>query len=138
MAVEDYYPERKRYNVRLHEKGNKFHTVPVHHVAEEYLDAYIEAAGIAEEKKSPLFRSFGKFGRGLSEKRISRFDAWSMIKRRKKRSALKRTLLIIRCAHRHHDLSLERRNGRESAADRRPREQPDNEALRQNKRQDHT
>lgn len=83
MSVEDYYPERKRYNVRLHEKGSKFHVVPVHHVAEEYLDAYIEAAGIGAEKKSPLFRSFGVFGRGLTDKGISRFDAWSMIKRRK-------------------------------------------------------
>ncbi|MCI0338949.1 MAG: hypothetical protein L0226_15350 [Acidobacteria bacterium] len=34
----------------LHEKGGKFHEVPVHHTAEEYLDAYIEAAEISEQK----------------------------------------------------------------------------------------
>jgi site-specific recombinase XerD len=46
MRVEDYYPNGKRYWIRLHEKGGKFHEVPAHHTAEEYLDAYIEAAGI--------------------------------------------------------------------------------------------
>ena len=36
----------KRWWLRLHEKGGKFHEVPAHHKAEDYLDAYIEAAGI--------------------------------------------------------------------------------------------
>ena len=83
MRVRDYYPQGKRYFVRLHEKGGKFHVVPVHHKAEEYLDAYIEAAGISEEKASLLFRSFGGRGREISKNGISRFDAWAMIKKRK-------------------------------------------------------
>jgi hypothetical protein len=33
---------------------------PAHHNAEAYLDAYIDAAGIREETKGPLFRSVGK------------------------------------------------------------------------------
>lgn len=55
MKVEDYYQNGKRWWIRLHEKGGKFHEVPVHHNAEAYLDAYIEAAGIAKEAKSPSF-----------------------------------------------------------------------------------
>jgi integrase/recombinase XerD len=41
MKVEDYYSNGKRWWLRLHEKGGKFHEVPAHHNAEEYLDAYI-------------------------------------------------------------------------------------------------
>src|SRR4051794_146107 len=54
MKVEDYYTEGRRAWFRLHEKGGKRHEVPAHHNAENYLDAYLEAAGIAAEKKSPL------------------------------------------------------------------------------------
>src|SRR5271166_5609691 len=57
MRVEDYYPEGKRWWVRLHEKGGKRHEMPAHHNLEEYLDAYIDAAGIREAGKTPLFRS---------------------------------------------------------------------------------
>jgi len=39
------------------EKGGKRHEMPVHHTLEEYLDRYIEAAGIKGEPKSPLFRA---------------------------------------------------------------------------------
>ena len=55
MRVEDYYPEGRRGWFRLHEKGGKLHSVPAHHNAEAYLDAYLEAAGIAEDRKGPLF-----------------------------------------------------------------------------------
>jgi integrase/recombinase XerC len=36
-----------------HEKGGKRHEMPAHHNLEAYLDAYIEAAGIRDEKKRP-------------------------------------------------------------------------------------
>jgi site-specific recombinase XerC len=53
MRVEDYYPQSKRWWVRLHEKGGKRHEMPAHHTLEAYLDAYIDAAGIREEKMTP-------------------------------------------------------------------------------------
>jgi integrase/recombinase XerD len=34
MKIKDYYANGKRYWIRLHEKGGKFHEVPVHHSAE--------------------------------------------------------------------------------------------------------
>ena len=51
MRVEDYYQQGKRWWLRLQEKGGKHHAVPVHHKAEAYLDAYLDAAGIAAEKE---------------------------------------------------------------------------------------
>jgi site-specific recombinase XerD len=82
MRVEDYYPNGKRWWVRLHEKGGKRHEMPAHHNLEAYLDAYIEAAGIRDAGKIPLFRSaVGRTGT-LTEKPMNRVDAWRMIQRR--------------------------------------------------------
>ena len=60
MKVADYYTQGKRLFFRLHEKGGKYHVVPAHHVAIEYLDEYLEAAGIAGDQKGSLFRSSGQ------------------------------------------------------------------------------
>jgi site-specific recombinase XerD len=51
MRVEDYFPQGKRWWLRLHEKGGKQHEMPVHHTLEEYLDSYIAPAGA---EKPPL------------------------------------------------------------------------------------
>jgi integrase/recombinase XerD len=83
MKVEDYYTEGRRAWFRLHEKGGKRHEVPAHHNVEDYLDAYIEAAGIVGEKKTPLFRSIDRHRR-LTDRPMHRIDAWRMIKRRAK------------------------------------------------------
>lgn len=88
MRVGDYYPSGKRYWIRLHEKGGKFHEVPVHHTAEEYLDAYVEAAGIAGEKSKPLFRTTRGRTRALTERALDRFEAHKMIKRRAEEAGL--------------------------------------------------
>ncbi len=82
MRLRDYYPQGKRFFLRLHEKGGKFHVVPVHHKAEAFLDDYVQAAGIAGAKDLPLFRSAGGRGRDLTENAISRFDVWALVKRR--------------------------------------------------------
>jgi integrase len=67
--------------VRLHEKGGKRHEVPCHHNAEAYLDAYLGAAGIRDEKKSPLFRSVdGR--RRITANAMARTDVLRMVKRR--------------------------------------------------------
>ena len=71
----------KRWWLRLHEKGGKRHEMPCHHNFETYLDAYLEAAGIGEAKKSPLFRSArGRTG-VLTESAMDRVDVYHMIRR---------------------------------------------------------
>jgi integrase/recombinase XerD len=87
MNVDDYYPDGKRWWFRLHEKGGKFHEVPAHHIAEEYVDAYISAAGIGEESHTPLFRSINP-RRQLTDRRFSRQKALVIIKRRARAAGL--------------------------------------------------
>jgi len=53
-----------------------------HHNLEAYLDAYIKAAGIGDEGKSPLFRSAAGRTGALTDKPMHRVDAWRMIQRR--------------------------------------------------------
>ena len=57
--------------------------MPVHHTVEEYLDGYIAAAGIRDEKNGPLFRTLATSpGRPLSLEPMTQPDAWRMIRRR--------------------------------------------------------
>ncbi len=80
--VEDYYPQGKRWWIRLREKGGKLHDVPAHHKLEEFLDAYLEAAGMWEQKKGPLFRTTQGKTKKLTGKRMTRRVAYEMVRRR--------------------------------------------------------
>jgi Phage integrase family len=57
MKVEDLRPRGAGWTVRLHEKGGKEHAMPCHHALAEALRAFIDAAGIAEDRKGWLFRT---------------------------------------------------------------------------------
>lgn len=88
LRVEDYYAQKKRWWLRLREKNGKVNEMPCHHKLEAYLDAYLEAAGIAEDRKGPLFRAaVGRTGR-LSERAMGRTDVWYMVQRRAKDAGL--------------------------------------------------
>jgi integrase/recombinase XerD len=91
MKVEDYFTEGRRAWFRLHEKGGKRHEVPAHHNAESYLDAYVEAAGIASDKKGPLFRSIDRH-RKLTGRPLTSRNALDMIKGRAKTLGLPDTI----------------------------------------------
>ena len=83
MKVGDLRPQGAGWQLRLHEKGGKHHTMPCHHALAETLHAYIAAAGIAEDRKGYLFRtSRGHTATVLSEQPMSQPDAWRMIRRR--------------------------------------------------------
>jgi len=84
MKVEDVYTQQRQLWVRLREKGGKAHAMPCHHNLETYLAAYIEAAGIAEDQKGPLFRTIGRSkGRPLTRTPLQQAEAYEMITRRK-------------------------------------------------------
>jgi integrase len=83
MRVEDLQCEGSGWLIRLHEKGGKQHAMPCHHSLAEMLHAYIDAAGIAEDKKGWLFRtSPGHQGTILSETPMAQANAWSMVRKR--------------------------------------------------------
>jgi site-specific recombinase XerD len=83
MKVEDLRPKGAGWQLRLHEKGGKHHEMPCHHALAEALRAYIDAAGIAEDRKGYLFRtSPGHSPALLLEKPMAQADAWRMIRRR--------------------------------------------------------
>jgi site-specific recombinase XerC len=92
MNVEDYYVQGRRSWVRLHEKGGKQHEMPAHHLLEVYIDDYIEATGIADDKPSPLFRTgLGRTGR-LTDRRMTRTDVLRMIWRRARAAGIETEL----------------------------------------------
>jgi integrase/recombinase XerD len=92
MKVEDYFTEGRKAWFRLHEKGGKRHEVPAHHNAADYVDAYLVAAGIAGEKKSPLFRSMAGRTQTLTDRPIDSRNALDMIKRRAKAAGLSQAI----------------------------------------------
>ena len=62
--------------------------------AEAYVDAYLTAAGIWDEKTSPLFRSVDRY-RKITENPMTRTDVLRMVKRR----ALEAGLPYSNCCH---------------------------------------
>jgi len=83
MKIEDLRPKGAGWQVRLHEKGGKEHAMPCHHALAEALRAYIEAAGISDDRKGFLFRtSRGHVATSLSDQPMVQSDAWRMIRRR--------------------------------------------------------
>ncbi|WP_267133556.1 tyrosine-type recombinase/integrase [Skermanella rosea] len=57
MRVDDHYPVGKQWWLRRREKGAKEHAMPANLVLQGHLDDYLDSAGIAGDRKSPLFRS---------------------------------------------------------------------------------
>lgn len=82
MKVEDLVQTAGRSWVRLHERRGKVHELPIHHKLLDHLDAYLAAAGHRVDAKAPLFRSArGRTGE-LTDRSMSRHDAYAMVRRR--------------------------------------------------------
>jgi integrase/recombinase XerD len=82
MRVEDFFVQGRRSWVRLHEKGGKLHEMPTHHNPDKYLEAYIAAAAIGDERKEPLFRTTRARTGELTDHAMLQSDVWRMIRRR--------------------------------------------------------
>ncbi len=86
LGRNDYRLEGKRARLRLMEKGNKEKLVWLHREAEEYLDAYLAAAGI-DDPKAPLFQSLDKAQR-LTGQALDRRNMLAVVKDRCRASGL--------------------------------------------------
>jgi site-specific recombinase XerD len=92
MNVTDFYTVNgRRWSFRLREKGGKHHVVPAHHMAEEFMMAYVTAGGLAHQKGMPLFRTLDRH-RHLTDRRMDPNDALRMIKRCAKKVGLSAAL----------------------------------------------
>jgi site-specific recombinase XerD len=89
MRIEDYYTQGRRGWVRLHEKGGKRHEMPCNHNLEAYLDAYIQAAGIAHDFKGYLFRSTRAKTGLLTGNPLAQSNVYRMIRRRAMTAGIK-------------------------------------------------
>jgi site-specific recombinase XerD len=82
MNVADVYWQHRRLWVRLHEKGSKQHCMPCHHHLETYLQDYIEAAKLADDREGALFRTTVRRTGVLTDRAMTQSDAWRMLQRR--------------------------------------------------------
>jgi site-specific recombinase XerD len=88
MKVEDYYVQGKRWWLRLHEKNAKVVEMPAHHKLEEFMDAYIEVAGMVGRKNALLFQTFRGRSTALTGRPMAQADAWRMIRRRAREAGI--------------------------------------------------
>lgn len=95
LKVKDYYRNGKRWWFRFHEKGGKFHEVPAHHLAEQYVDEYLHEAGFADDPDGPLFRPSNGKTRRLFRKSLYPNQVLKMVKRRCEEVGLPETI----CSH---------------------------------------
>jgi integrase len=92
MRVEDCYADGCGWWSRLHEKGGKRHVVPAHHKAKAYVDTYLEAAGIGDDIRDPLFRATRGRSKALTPGPLTRSDVLRMVKRRARTAGLPSTI----------------------------------------------
>jgi len=82
MRVEDVFTQNRRLWVRLRERGGKRHEMPCHHSLDEYLHAYLDGTGIADDLKGPLFRTIGRGTGWLTRTPLPQANAYAMVRRR--------------------------------------------------------
>jgi site-specific recombinase XerD len=83
MHVEDLQPKGSGWLIRLLEKGGKQHSMPCHHSLAEHMHAYIQAAGITEDRKGWLFRTSPRHTPTLlTDQPMAQADAWRMVRKR--------------------------------------------------------
>ena len=90
MKVGDFYVQNRRGWVRLHEKGGKVTELPCHHNLDQYLEEWINAAGLAGFPDAPLFPTL-PYGRlaGAAQSPMPRANVHMMIQRRAKAAKLR-------------------------------------------------
>src|SRR5919109_2248698 len=81
MKVEDYYIQKRRGWVRLHEKGGKVNELPCHHNLEAALDEWLAASGLASEPTAPLFPTM-RHGKLIDRTPLPQANVHMMIQRR--------------------------------------------------------
>ena len=87
MRVQDYYVQKRRGWVRLHEKGGKVTELPCHHNLDQYLEEWISASGLAGEPEAPLFPTL-RYGRLTGRTSLPQANVHLMIQKRAKAAGI--------------------------------------------------
>jgi integrase/recombinase XerD len=82
LKVEDYYIQKRRGWLRLHEKGGKVNELPCHHNLEQFLDEWLSASGLAGEPISPLFPTLRHGKLAVPRLPLAQANVHMMIQRR--------------------------------------------------------
>ena len=82
MDVKHYRTQGKRSFFELHEKGGKWTRIPAHHLAAQWVDAYLLQAGIADEAEGPLWRTTRGRSGVLTDRRMDSTAVLALVKRR--------------------------------------------------------
>jgi integrase/recombinase XerD len=88
MKVEDYYVQKRRGWVRLHEKGGKVTELPCHHNLDQYLEEWITVSGLGSEPEAPLFPTL-RHGRLTDRTPLPQANVHMMIQRRARAAGLR-------------------------------------------------
>jgi site-specific recombinase XerD len=81
MKVQDYYVQKRRGWVRLHEKGGKVNELPCHHNLEMFLDEWLASSGLTKESGAPLFPTM-RHGVLVDRTHLAQSEVYRMIRRR--------------------------------------------------------
>lgn len=81
LKVEDYYIQKRRGWLRLHEKGGKVNELPCHHTLEQFLDEWLETSRLSAEPAAPLFPTM-RHGKLISRQQLEQANVHRMIQRR--------------------------------------------------------
>ena len=92
MDVEDYRISNHQRMFLLHEKGGKAHQAPAHHRLVEYLEEYMDATGLWQTPKAPLFQALDITRHRLKGTRMNRQIAFQMVRRRARAAGLPSTV----------------------------------------------
>jgi integrase/recombinase XerD len=97
LKVQDYYSRKEGRWLRLEEKRGKIHEVPVHSKAQEAVDRWLEASGLAANPGAPLFPVFAKDKKTFARdektqalKHLDRTGIWRLVQTRARACGLKK------------------------------------------------
>lgn len=81
LKVEDYYIQKRRGWIRLHEKGGKVTELPCHHTLEQFLDEWLALSRLSAEPSAPLFPTL-RHGKLTGRSSLAQAEVYLMIQRR--------------------------------------------------------
>jgi integrase/recombinase XerD len=88
MKVENYYIQKRRGWVRLHEKGGKVNELPCHHNLEKVLDEWLETSGFGREPGAPMFPTL-PHGKLEGREALAQTNVHRMLQRRAEAAGIK-------------------------------------------------